>query len=155
LYQNICAKVWDLIDLPTLKEDVAITLNMLEWEFSGAFFDVMSHLTLHIVEELHICDPVHIRWMYPIKWAMKVFKGYVRNRSRPEASMVEGYILDKIIGFVIKYLQDFRHVRCEISDADEEEGVCGEVVERATTKLTLDHVTRDVAHQCVVTMWHV
>jgi hypothetical protein len=50
VYRRICAKVWDLIDLPTLREDVAITLNMLEWEFMGAFFDVMSYLTLHIVE---------------------------------------------------------------------------------------------------------
>jgi hypothetical protein len=67
VYCSICAKVWDPIDLPTLKEDVAITLRMLEWEFSGAFFDVMSHLTLHIVEELNICGPIHTRWMYPIE----------------------------------------------------------------------------------------
>jgi len=45
VYRSICAKVWDPIDLPTLKEDVAITLRMLEWEFSRTFFDVMSHLT--------------------------------------------------------------------------------------------------------------
>jgi hypothetical protein len=40
--------------------------------------------------------------MYPIERAMKVFKGYVRNRSRLEASMAEGYILDETIGFVNK-----------------------------------------------------
>ncbi len=151
MYRNICAKVWDAIDLPTLREDVAITLSMLEWEFPRAFFDVMSHLTLHIVEELDICGPIHTRWMYPIEQAMKVFKGYVRNRSRLEASMAEGYILDETIGFVTKYLQDFRHVRRRIWDADEEEGVYGEVVEGAVTKLTLDPVARDVAHQYVIT----
>ena len=37
--------------------------------------------------------------------------------------MVEGYILDETIGFVTEYLQDFRHVRHRIWDADEEEGV--------------------------------
>jgi hypothetical protein len=151
VYRNICAKVWDPIDLPTLREVVAIILNMLAWEFPRAFFDVMSHLTLHIVEELDICGPVHTRWMYPIERAMKVFKGYVRNRSRPEASMAEGYILDETIGFVTEYLQDFRHVRNRIWDADEDEGVYGEVVEGAATKLTLDPVTRDVAHQYVIT----
>jgi hypothetical protein len=82
---------------------------------------------------------------------MKVFKGYVRNRSRPEASMAEGYILDETIGFVTEYLQDFRHVRHRSWDADEKEGVYGEVVEGAATKLTLDPVTRDVAHQYVIT----
>jgi hypothetical protein len=83
VYHSICAKVWDPIDLPTLREDVVITLSMLEWEFLRAFFDVMSHLTLHIVEELNTCGPIHIHWMYPIERAMKVFKGYVHNRSRP------------------------------------------------------------------------
>jgi hypothetical protein len=151
VYRNICAKVWDPIDLPTLREDVAITLSMLEWEFLGAFFDVMSHLTLHIVEELDICGPVHTRWMYRIERAMKVFKGYVRNRSRPEASMAEGYMVDETIGFVTEYLQDFRHVRQRIWDADEEEGVYGEVLEGAATRLTLDPVTREVAHQYVIT----
>ncbi len=142
----------DPIDLPTLKEDVVIlTFRMLEWEFSVAFFDVMSHLTLHIVEELDICGPIHTRWMYPIEQAMKVFKGYVCNRSRREASMAEGYILDKTIGFVTKYLQDFCHVRRNIWDVDEEEGVYGEVMEGAATKLTLDPVARDVAHQYVIT----
>jgi hypothetical protein len=42
MYHSICAKVWYPIDLPTLREDVAITLSMFEWEFSGVFFDVMS-----------------------------------------------------------------------------------------------------------------
>jgi hypothetical protein len=118
VYCNICVKVWDPIDLPTLREDVAITLSMFEWKFSKAFFDVMSHLTLHIVEEWDICGPVHTRWMYPIKHIMKVFKGYVCNRSRPKASMVEGYILDETIGFVIEYLQDLYHVQRIILDAN-------------------------------------
>jgi hypothetical protein len=78
----------------------------------------MSHLTLHIVEELDICGLVHTCWMYPIERAMKVFKGYVRNGSRPEASMAEGYILDETIRFVTEYLQDFRHVRHRIWDVN-------------------------------------
>ncbi len=120
MYCNICAKVWDPIDIPTLREDVAISLSMLEWKFSKTFFDVVSHLTLHIIEEPDICGPVHTRWMYPIERTMKVFKGYVCNRSRPEASMAKGYILDKTIGLVIEYLQDLCQIGCEILDVDEE-----------------------------------
>jgi hypothetical protein len=40
---------------------------MIEWELLGAFFDVMTHLVLHVVEELDICKPVHNRWMYPVE----------------------------------------------------------------------------------------
>jgi hypothetical protein len=89
---------------------VATTLNLLEWELLGAFFDVMTHLCLHVVEELAICGPVHVRWMYPIERALKTFKAYMRNKARPEASMAKGYIYDETIGFVTKYVQEFKHV---------------------------------------------
>jgi hypothetical protein len=74
----------------------------------------MTHLTLHVVEELAICGPIHPRWMYPIERAMKVFKGYVRNRARPKASMVEGYMLDETIGFVTKDMREFVHVKQQV-----------------------------------------
>jgi hypothetical protein len=93
---------------------VAITLCLLEWELPEAFFDVMTHLCLHVVEELAICDPMHVRWMYPIERALKTFKAYVRNKARHEASMAEGYIYDETIRFVIEYMQEFKHVRCRI-----------------------------------------
>jgi hypothetical protein len=37
VFRNICAKVWDLASLPSLRKDVAITLNMIEWKLIGAF----------------------------------------------------------------------------------------------------------------------
>jgi hypothetical protein len=54
MFRSICGKVLDPVDPPTLKEDVATTLNLIEWELLGAFFDVMTHSTLHVVEELDI-----------------------------------------------------------------------------------------------------
>ncbi len=65
--QHMHVKVWDPINLPSLKEDVASTFSYNEWELPRAFFDVMTHLTLHVVEELDICAPIHTHWMYPIK----------------------------------------------------------------------------------------
>jgi hypothetical protein len=63
--------------MPTLKEDVATTLCMLEMEMPPSFFDVMTHLMVHFIEELDVCGPVHTRWMYCIEWTNKVFKGYL------------------------------------------------------------------------------
>ena len=57
--------------------------------FSPAFFDVMKHLLVHLVEELDICGPVHVRWMYPMEKYLKALNGYVRNRAKLEASMAE------------------------------------------------------------------
>ncbi len=110
VFLNICAKVWDLASLPSLREDVAVTLSMIEWELPGAIFDVMTHLVLHVVEELAICGPVHRRWMYPVERTLGTLKKYVRNRARPEASMALGYVLDETLGFVTEYMQTFTQV---------------------------------------------
>ncbi len=107
VFHNICAKVWDPTSLPSLREDVAITLSMIKWELPGAFFDVMTHLVLHVVEELAICGFVQTRWMYPIEWTLGTLKKYMRNQARPEASLASGYVLDETLGFVIEYMQMF------------------------------------------------
>jgi hypothetical protein len=60
-----------------LREDTAITLCMLEKEFPQAFFDVMTHFLVHLIEELDICGPIHVRWMYPMERYLKTLKGYV------------------------------------------------------------------------------
>jgi hypothetical protein len=129
VFRNICAKVWDPASLPSLREDVAVTFSIFEWELPGAFFDVMTHLVLHVVEELAICGPVHSRWMYPVERTLGTLKKYVRNRARPEASMASGYVLDETLGFVIEYMQMFTQVRRRVWDANEEEGAYGEVLE--------------------------
>ncbi len=98
---------------------------------------MMTHLTLHVDEELVICGLVHSRWMYPIERAMKVFKGFVRNRTRLQTSMVEGYILNETIRFVIEYMREFVHVKQGVWDADEER-VSSEMLGGFANKFLLD-----------------
>jgi hypothetical protein len=114
-----------------------VTLNMIEWELPCALFDVMTHLVLHVVEELTICGHVHSRWMYPIEQTLGTLKKYVRNRARLEASMASGYVMDETLRFVIEYMQMFTHVRHQVWDVDDEEGVYGEVLERSGSKFHL------------------
>jgi hypothetical protein len=57
-----------------LKNDVAITLILLEKEFPPSFFDVMTHLLVHLVEKLKLCGPVHMWWMYHVQWYLKTLK---------------------------------------------------------------------------------
>jgi len=64
VFRFICAKVWDPTSLPSLREDVVVTFNMIEWELPSAFFDVMTHLVLHVAKKLTICGPMHSRWMF-------------------------------------------------------------------------------------------
>jgi hypothetical protein len=79
----------------------------------------MTHLLLHVVDELDVCGPVHNKWMYLVEWMMKVLKGYVHSMARPEGSMAKGYMLEEMLGFVIEYLHEFEHVSIIVWDAKE------------------------------------
>lgn len=59
LFCNIHVKVWDLINLHVLQKDTITTFSILKNESFIAFFDMMTHLTLHVVEKLIVCKLVH------------------------------------------------------------------------------------------------
>jgi hypothetical protein len=94
-------------EMPKLKEDVVTILYMLEMEMPIAFFDVMTHLVLYLVEELDLCGLVSTCWMYCIKRMNKVMKGYVRCMRQHEGCMVDGYAMELSMGFLTKYIQNF------------------------------------------------
>ncbi|XP_019154251.1 PREDICTED: uncharacterized protein LOC109150723 [Ipomoea nil] len=103
-FNAICGKVIDPDKLDELQNGIIVTLCQLEMYFPPSFFDVMVHLVVHLVREIRQCSPVYLRWMYPFERYMKVLKGYVRNRYRPEASIVESYIAEEVTEFCTEYL---------------------------------------------------
>jgi hypothetical protein len=129
-----------------LQADVAESMALLEMEFPLSFFDIMTHLSYHLVQELDLCGPVSTRWMYPVERYMKTLKGYVRNMARPEASMAKGYLKDECLGFVTEYLQRFDVVYKRVWDAKEEYGDVEEVLEGAGKSYLMTAELRDIAH---------
>ncbi|RYE12781.1 MAG: DUF4218 domain-containing protein [Sphingobacteriaceae bacterium] len=103
-FNSICSKVIDPICLDSLQSELVKTLCMLEKIFPPSFFDIMIHLTVHLVREVKLCGPVFLRWMYPIERYMKVLKSYVKNYNRPEGSIVENYIAEESVEFCSEYL---------------------------------------------------
>jgi hypothetical protein len=59
LFNKLCNKVIDLSSIDVLKVEVAKTMSTLEKVFPLACFDVMTHLIVHLVEELDLCGPIH------------------------------------------------------------------------------------------------
>ena len=80
---KICSSVWNPFDIEALQADVAQSMTLLEIHFPPSFFDVMTHLVYHLVDELDVSGHVSSRWMYPIERYMKTMKHYVRNPARP------------------------------------------------------------------------
>jgi hypothetical protein len=65
--------------------------------FPPSFFDIMVHRIVHLVHEIKMC-------MYPFERFMGILKHYVRNRARPEGSIVQGYVTEEVIEFCLDYM---------------------------------------------------
>jgi hypothetical protein len=75
-------------------------MALLELHFPPSFFDILTHLVYHLLEEPDLCGPVFTRWMYTVERYMKTLKHYMRNMARRDASMAEGYVKDECLGFI-------------------------------------------------------
>ncbi|TXG66340.1 hypothetical protein EZV62_007615 [Acer yangbiense] len=104
-FNALCKKVIDITKLEEIQSDLVVTLCMFE-KYFPPFFDIMIHLTVHLIREVRLCRPVYYRWMYPFERFMKVLKGYVRNRNHPEGCIAESYIAEEAVEFCTGYLSD-------------------------------------------------
>ena len=64
-FNLLCSNVVDVTTLDKLQADHVVTLCLLEKCFPPSFFDNMVYLTVHLVNEVRLCGPVYLRWMYP------------------------------------------------------------------------------------------
>ncbi|XP_006429639.2 uncharacterized protein LOC102623946 isoform X2 [Citrus sinensis] len=103
-FNSLCTNVVDPNKLDQLQLDIVETLCVLEKTFMPCFFDIMIHLTVHLVEEVRLCGPVCLRWMYPFEREMKPLKGYVRNRNRPEGCIAQCYMVEEAMEFCADFL---------------------------------------------------
>ena len=103
-FRSLCKKVIQIHDLNNLQKEIVEVLCQLEMVFPPSFFDVMVHLAIHLVNEVRLGGPVQLRWMYPVERYLCKLKGYVRNRSRPEGSIAEGYVAEEAITLSSRYM---------------------------------------------------
>lgn len=102
----ISQKAINPLDLSKLQNDVVQCLVSFELVFPPSFFDIMTHLLVHLVKEITILGPVFLHNMFPFERFMGVLKKYVHNRSRPEGSIANGYGTEEVIEFCVDFLPD-------------------------------------------------
>ena len=150
-FQRICAKVINPNDLEDMQSCVAEALCMLEVWFPPGFWDIMAHLPIHLVEEIYWCGPITARWCYPVERYLGTLTGYVRVRSRPEASMASGYAVDEALGFVTEFFQEYAHSTRRIWDPEEEAKDTGEVLPRNRKGVRLSRESIEMLHEYITT----
>jgi len=77
IFELICNKVYDLATCEELKSAVVYSLCLLEKNFLPSYFYLMTHMVVHLIDELDLCGLVHSHWMYLIERATKDIKNYV------------------------------------------------------------------------------
>nr|GEY99304.1 hypothetical protein [Tanacetum cinerariifolium] len=102
----ICSRTMHLDILEKLEEKIVVILCKMERMFPPSFFDIMTHLLIHLPYEAKISGPPVYRWIFPFERKMHVLKGYVTNKARPEGCIAQRYIENECVAFCSMYLND-------------------------------------------------
>src|SRR5215216_5683697 len=106
----ISQKVIDPEILPRLRSDVAQCLVSFELVFSLSFFNIMTHVLVHLVDEIVVLGSVFLHNMFPFERFMGVLKKYVRNHARPEGSISLGHQTEDVIGFCVDFIPGLKKI---------------------------------------------
>jgi hypothetical protein len=90
--------------LNRLQEEIVEILCELEIYFPPAFFDIMVHLLVHVVDDIIHLGPTFLHNMMPFERLNGVIKGFVRNRAHPDGSIAKGFLTYECISFCQNYL---------------------------------------------------
>ncbi|KAI5335235.1 hypothetical protein L3X38_025368 [Prunus dulcis] len=91
-FSQLTAKTLRRTDMFQLRHDIVQVLCKFEMIFPPAFFTSMMHVMVHLPEEALLTGPVNYRWMYPIERLLGELKKSVRNRAKPEGSIIEAWV---------------------------------------------------------------
>ncbi|GJZ63303.1 hypothetical protein Tco_0619724 [Tanacetum coccineum] len=106
LFKEICSATLMEDDMLKAQIKVVDILCNLELIYPPALFDIMIHLVIHLPLEALEGGPIHPRWIFPFERYMKKLKGYVRNKAKPEGSIVESYVAEEALTSSSHYFWD-------------------------------------------------
>ncbi|BBH09232.1 hypothetical protein Prudu_021674 [Prunus dulcis] len=100
-FSQLTAKTLRKTDMFQLHHDIVQVLCKYEMIFSPAFFTSMMHVMVHLLEEALLAGPVNCRWML-----IGELKKSVRNRAKPEGSIIEACVQYESLTLCGMYLKD-------------------------------------------------
>jgi hypothetical protein len=101
-------------DIKYWKREIPRLMCQMQRFLPSAFFNAQEHYLIHQVEEIELCGPIHARSMWMVERHLKFLKALVRQRARPEGSMVEGYMVFQAMVYIIEYLPGLAFIKMEL-----------------------------------------
>ena len=68
------------------------------------FFDIMVHLTIHLVQEIHYLGPSYLHQMFPYERYIGILKSFVNNQKYPEGNIISRYRTEEAVEWSVTYL---------------------------------------------------
>jgi hypothetical protein len=99
-----------------LRKEIRVTMCQLEMCLPPSFFDAMEHYMIHLPDQIFVLGPLYMHYMYLYEHHIVVIKGYVRNRSHLEGSMIEGYTTEEVVECNIDYIKDGKPIGIQFHD---------------------------------------
>src|SRR3990170_7512620 len=110
LLNAISQKVINPEIIPRLENDLVQCLVTFELVFPPSSFNIMTHVLVHLCEEIVVLGLVFLHNMFPFERFMGVLKKYVHNHARPEGSISKGQENVEVIEFCVDFIPDLKPI---------------------------------------------
>ena len=77
---------------------------MIEKTFPTSILTIQFHLLAHLVDKVGVAGVANTWWMFYLERFMKILKGFVRQKARPEGSMAKGWLVQESCVWILEYL---------------------------------------------------
>jgi hypothetical protein len=101
-------------DIRYWKREIPRLMCEMQKFLPSSFFNSQEHYLIHQVEEIELCGPTHARSMWMVERHLKFLKALVRQRARPEGSMVEGYMVFQTMVYIAEYLPGLAFIKIDL-----------------------------------------
>ncbi|GKF10984.1 hypothetical protein Tco_0048910 [Tanacetum coccineum] len=130
------------------KQDYKIVLILCKLEriFPPSFFDIMTHLLIHLPLESKKGGPFQYRWMFPFERKIRTLKGYVKNIA-PEGCIAKRSLDNECLNFCSMYLNDVETIFNNVERNNEMVDIDGDIfVFYCQGRLLGSKITRDISN---------
>jgi hypothetical protein len=103
-FDAIEQKVIDKVKVLDLERRHFETLCLLEATFPPSLFDLMLHVTTHLVREIWFLGPYYLHQMFPHERFNGFLKSLVHNQLFLEGAIVRGYETIKAVEWAMGYM---------------------------------------------------
>lgn len=118
----------DPADFPRMRANSIYLLCLIKKELPRGFFDIQVHCLVHLIDEMSLAGVASSRWMFFFERFMKVVKSFVHQKTRPEGSIAQGWLVQQTMFFATEYIAQIDPGAPRLWMDDESEKVSGEVL---------------------------